>query len=70
MKPTGRTVTTIKPLGRGSDYFGACECCGKNASEMFKRVVGREIERADGSTFIFPGAGTYGHEACLGAATT
>lgn len=63
--PTGRTVRTVKALGRGSDYFGACERCGRTVSETFKATNGSEISRPDGTTFLIRDAGVYGHEACV-----
>lgn len=62
---TGILIHELKALGRGSDYFGACECCKKPASETFKSTVKAEVMRADGSRFFVSSPGLYGHENCL-----
>ena len=64
---TGRAITTVKSLGRGSDYFGACEICHKPVSETFKRTVGQEVQRSDGSIFLIKDRGMYGHASCVSA---
>lgn len=68
-RPTGNTKPQIRALGRGSEYFGPCERCGKKASEMFKFDTLAEWKRENGELYYFPiDAGTYAHESCQPAA--
>ena len=63
--PTGTIVRRIVGCGRGSDYYGACERCGKNASEMFKLLFGHEYVRENGETYDNAQPVSYGHRECL-----
>ena len=65
-KFTGLITATIHGTGRGSDYFGSCEVCGKPCSEVFAHQNHRVYEREDGLRYLSPLAGgTYGHNDCL-----
>lgn len=55
----------ITALGLGSDYFGACECCGKKVSETFKFTSLRYVKTSAGKTVTIKGAGVYGHQECV-----
>ena len=67
-KFTGDLVATIHGTGRGSDYFGHCEVCGKPTSETFVHQTHRVYERASGFRYISPlTGGAYGHSGCLRA---
>ena len=60
------TVKVLRSTGRGSDYFGACECCKKPVSEAFVMERRRVFRRSDNSTYDSPvGGGLYGHKDCL-----
>lgn len=63
--PTGRTVRRIEGTGRGSDYWGGCERCGKPMSEAFKYVFGHEYRRESGELYDNAHAVSYGHRDCL-----
>jgi hypothetical protein len=64
--PTNKIITQIRSTGRGSDYYGKCEVCGKHMSECFFRVHHREYRREDGSLYYSPAsAGAFGHKDCL-----
>jgi hypothetical protein len=46
---TGRTVRRIEGTGRGSDYYGGCERCGKPAAMSTTGLhVGHILSVADG----------------------
>jgi hypothetical protein len=63
---TGRLFRTIRSTGRGSDYFGTCDQCGKHMSECHVSQVQREYRRDDGTTYTGPvTGGAYGHRECL-----
>ena len=65
---TGNIVITLRGTGRGSDYFGNCDQCGKHMSECFVRQHQQEYRRADGTLYYSPlYGGAYGHQACLEA---
>ena len=60
------TVKVLRATGRGSDYFGSCECCKKPVSEVFVMERRRVFRRSDNSTYDSPvGGGLYGHKDCL-----
>ncbi|AXF76089.1 hypothetical protein AV903_12295 [Erwinia tracheiphila] len=63
--PTGNYVTFTKGLGRGSDYFGPCEVCGKHVSETFVARVKREWKRENGELYYGCAPSLYGHEKCV-----
>ena len=63
--PTGRTVRRIQGTGRGSEYYGGCDCCGKSMSEAFKLLRGQEYRRKDGELYDNAFAVSYGHRDCL-----
>jgi len=62
----GAKVYRMSSTGHGSDYYGACECCGKHVSETFIQVEG-EVSEIDDELFIHhSGCKTlFGHENCL-----
>jgi hypothetical protein len=63
---TGRILRRMRGTGRGSDYFGACELCGKGCSEVHATQNVREYRRENGQLYYSPmGGGTYGHSDCL-----
>jgi len=65
---TNNIITTLRSTGRGSDYFGICDQCGKHLSECFVLQHQREYRRPNGSLYYSPMyGGAYGHEACLEA---
>ena len=56
---------TIRPLRRGSDYYGPCEFCGKHMSEAFGLHTARV--HPDGRR-LEPNLSNVGHEDCVNAA--
>lgn len=52
----------IMPTGRGSDYWGNCDQCGKYMSEAYK--IHAVYVHPDGR-HLRPHAMAYGHEQCL-----
>lgn len=64
---TNEIVQTIHSTGRGSDYFGACACCGKrDGADVHVHQHHRVYVREDGLRYLSPlGGGSYGHVACL-----
>lgn len=63
--PTNITVSTVRFPGRGSDYFGACEVCGKHMAEasVFERHT--LYRDSDGDLYLSnTSAGTYAHVGC------
>lgn len=64
-KLTGRTIRAIVGTGRGSDYYGRCERCGKPASEIFKLITGPEYVRDNGETYSTTHAVSHGHKECI-----
>jgi len=65
--PTGRFIRETKSTGRGSDYFGNCEICGKHMSECFISRLSRERKRAsDGSLYLDKSQPViFAHEICI-----
>lgn len=65
----GKHIDTIKVLrstGIGSSFYGHCELCGKNVSEMFVMQQKMVWMRSDGVIYESPvGGGSYGHRECL-----
>ena len=62
---TSITVQTVRFPGRGSDYFGACEVCGKHMAEA--AVFERHWLYVDGDGDLYlsgTSAGTYAHVGC------
>lgn len=65
---TGLFVNTVRATGRGSDYFGACEMCGKSMSETFCFARFRIYRHGEGFSYLgAPAPGTYAHATCLPA---
>ena len=64
-KLTGREIRRIVGTGRGSDYFGMCERCGKPMSETFKLENGKEYVRENGELYDNAHPVSYGHRECL-----
>jgi hypothetical protein len=63
---TGEIIATIHGTGRGSDYFGACEVCGKHCSETFVHAKHHIYVRQDGTRYLSSAGGRFhGHSACL-----
>jgi hypothetical protein len=62
---TGRKIKRIEGTGRGSDYWGGCERCGKPMSEAFRYVYGDEYRRESGELYDNAHAVSYGHKECL-----
>lgn len=59
-------VKKLRTTGRGSDFYGVCEICKKNASEVFvmeKRRIFRTNQNKIQTSPI--GGGMYGHKDCL-----
>lgn len=66
LPPCARPVLSIEATGRGSDYFGPCDCCGKPMSEAFKLMRGHARASHPGTVYQ-PDAVAYGHAACVEA---
>lgn len=64
---TSKILKTIHATGRGTDYFGACECCGRSdGAEVHVLQRHRVYVRLDGLRYLSPlGGGAYGHAQCL-----
>ena len=63
---TDEYIATIRSTGRGGDYFGTCDQCGKSCSEHFVRDVRRVYVRENGVRYLSGASGgTYGHKECL-----
>lgn len=52
-----------RETGRGSDYFGPCDCCGKPGGDFVALMHATQIA---GST-IRPNSLAYGHRPCIAA---
>ena len=64
-KDTGFVVDTVKLTGRGSDYFGACEVCGRQMSEAAHFVRYKIFTHNDGFFYLAaPSGGTFAHIGC------
>lgn len=62
---TGFTVEAVRFPGKGSDYFGACEICGKHMAEaaVFERF--KLFKHAEGFLYLAaPTPGVYAHMGC------
>lgn len=58
----GVLVAEVKATGRGSDYYGPCDCCGgKNVSETFKVKTWIEYR---GKRYK-ENSEAYGHQTCI-----
>jgi hypothetical protein len=55
---------TMKNLGASSRRFGACEVCGRDASEVFRQGVSQEYAIGEAHGRLDRGS-LFGHEACL-----
>lgn len=67
--PTGEYLATIRTTGRGSDYYGPCEVCGKTCSEHHVHTKRHVFVREDGLRYLNSvGAGMFGHKDCFGLA--
>lgn len=53
---------SLRTTGKGSDYLGPCEWCGKNMSEGFALMT---EEVAPDGRLLNRNAAKYGHEHCL-----
>lgn len=53
---------SIRTTGKGSDYLGPCERCGKHMTEAFALMTERE---APDGRLLNRNASSYGHEQCL-----
>lgn len=56
-------IKLARETGRGSDYFGPCDCCGKPGADFVALV---RATRIDGRV-IGPNPTTYGHRHCIAA---
>ena len=64
-KNTGFIVDTVKLTGRGSDYFGACEVCGRHMSETALFVRYKIFQHDEGFFYLAaPNGGTFAHMGC------
>lgn len=62
----GHTVRTVRWPGRGSDYFGPCERCGKPMAETAIFETHELGVDADGAIYLGPpSGGTYAHMDCV-----
>ena len=60
------TIRVLRSTGMGSSFYGPCELCRKNVSEMFVMQLKMLLMRNDGVMYESPvGGGTYGHRECL-----
>jgi hypothetical protein len=65
-KPTDLFVQTIRPTGRGSDWYGTCEVCKTHASSIEQLQRHRVWQKQTGEMYLSSvGAGAYGHAGCL-----
>lgn len=66
---TGAVKVFVKSTGRGSDWYGNCECCGKHVSEFFHTTVMQEYVDPDTMTVGLTGykmpRGKWGHLNCV-----
>lgn len=66
---TNEQVKTIRATGRGSDFFGNCDQCGKPCSDHHVLQTKRVYVRPDGLRYLSGGTGgAYGHRECLAEA--
>jgi len=64
--PTNEYIATIRGTGKGSEYWGTCDQCGKKMSEGFVRQYRRVWIRPDGTRILDHGhSGPFGHKECL-----
>lgn len=62
----GHTVRTVRWPGRGSDYFGPCERCGKPMSETAVFETHTLGVNAEGDIYLSaPSGGVYAHMGCF-----
>jgi hypothetical protein len=66
---TGSVKVFVKSTGRGSDWYGNCECCGKHVSEVFHTTAEQEYIDPDtmavGLTGYKMPHGKWGHLNCV-----
>lgn len=63
---TGFVVNAMRSTGKGSDYFGRCECCRQHASETWGAQSALVYQREDGRLYMGGSVrAMYGHEQCL-----
>lgn len=62
---TGFTVETVRYPGKGSDYFGACELCGKHMAEAAVFEQFKLFKHREGFLYLAaPKPGVYAHTGC------
>ena len=62
---TGFTVQAVHFPGRGSDYFGACDVCGRHMAEAAVFEVFKLYKHEDGFLYLAaPTPGVYAHMDC------
>lgn len=59
-------IKWARETGRGSDYFGPCDCCGKPGGDFVALEYATKI---DGS-LVGRNALAYGHRHCIAARVT
>lgn len=59
------TTRWLRPTGKGSDYFGPCDRCGKGGGDFWALMVATVI----GGKRISPNPVAYGHAQCLDGQT-
>lgn len=63
---TGKIVRITRSTGRGSDYYGLCEICGKHMSEVFASRLANEWLRNDGTVcYDHSRPALYAHKKCI-----
>lgn len=56
----------IRNTGRGSDFFGVCECCRSEVATTHVREVRNKYQRSHGTTFwSYWSQRQYGHLKCV-----
>ena len=64
---TGNYVRKVRPTGKGSDFFGLCEVCGKHVSEFFLSEICEVMVKQCGERYLSSGGrhSIYSHEKCV-----
>jgi hypothetical protein len=62
---TGLFVNTVRSTDKGSDYYGACEVCGKHMSEASVFTRFGVYLHSEGFSYLgAPTPGIYAHASC------
>jgi len=60
------SIKHLRNTGRGSDFYGVCDQCGKHVSETWVMQTKTLWKREDGTIYSSAeGGGAYGHRECL-----